>query len=77
MNNPKTGVVTWFDGSKGFGFIRSDGGGDAVFVHVTAAQRAGLCPPYEGKKITYEIVADDKTGRPRADNLRPAVSEDQ
>jgi len=35
------GTVKWYDASRGFGFIRQDGGGD-VFLHVSELRKAGL-----------------------------------
>ena len=49
-----------------------DGGGSDVFVHISAVERAGLHDLHEGQKIAYEIVADRRTGKSSADNLKPA-----
>jgi CspA family cold shock protein len=65
-----TGVVKWFNASKGFGFIQPDDGGQDVFVHVTAVERAGLSGLAEGQKISYETQVDRKTGKSKAENLR-------
>lgn len=65
-----TGTVKWFNGQKGFGFIQPDDGGKDVFVHVSAVERAGIQSLVEGQKVSYEIVADRKTGKSSADNLR-------
>jgi cold shock protein len=45
------------------------GGGD-VFVHISAVERAGLRDLREGQKISYELVADRRTGKSSADNLK-------
>ena len=63
------GTVKWFNGTKGFGFIAPDGGGQDVFVHISAVERAGLRELNEGQKINYEIVADQRTGKSSAGNL--------
>jgi len=65
-----TGTVKWFNGQKGFGFIQPDDGGKDVFVHISAVERAGLGNLNEGQKISYEVVADRRTGKSSADNLR-------
>jgi CspA family cold shock protein len=67
-----SGTVKWFNGQKGFGFIQPDDGGNDVFVHISAVERAGLSSLNEGQKVTFDVVADRKTGKSAADNLRSA-----
>ena len=67
-----TGTVKWFNAQKGFGFIQPDEGGPDVFVHISAVERAGLNDLREGQKISYEIVADRRSGKSSADQLKPA-----
>jgi len=64
------GTVKWFNTQKGFGFIQPDAGGPDVFVHISAVERAGLRGLNEGQKISYEIVADKRTGKSSADQLQ-------
>jgi CspA family cold shock protein len=64
------GTVKWFNAQKGFGFIQPDDGGKDVFVHISAVERAGMSNLHEGQKISYELVADRKTGKSSADQLR-------
>ena len=66
-----TGTVKWFNATKGFGFIQPDAGGADVFVHIRAVERAGLHGLNEEQKIAYEIVADKRTGKSSAENLKP------
>ena len=63
-----TGTVKWFNTTKGYGFIQPDGGGQDVFVHVSAVERAGLRSLQEGQKVTYEIATE--RGRTSAVNLQ-------
>ncbi len=65
-----TGTVKWFNGQKGFGFIQPDDGGADVFVHISAVERAGLLGLNDGQKISYELVADKRSGKSSADNLQ-------
>ena len=66
------GTVKWFNDQKGFGFIQPDDGGKDVFVHISAVERAGMRGLNEGQKVSYDIVADRRTGKSSADNLRVA-----
>ena len=64
------GTVKWFNTQKGFGFIQPEDGGNDVFVHITAVERAGMSGLSEGQKVSIEIVADRRTGKFVADRLR-------
>ncbi|MCX7347814.1 MAG: cold-shock protein [Aestuariivirga sp.] len=68
----QTGIVKWFNAQKGFGFIQPTSGGPDVFVHVSAVERAGMSGLNEGQKLSYEIVADKRSGKSSADNLQTA-----
>ncbi len=65
-----TGTVKWFNVQKGFGFIAVDGGGSDAFVHISAVERAGLGELREGQKLDFELVADRKSGKQAAENLK-------
>ncbi|MBM3548972.1 MAG: cold-shock protein [Alphaproteobacteria bacterium] len=65
-----TGTVKWFNAQKGFGFIQPDAGDKDVFVHISAVERAGLGNLQEGQKVRFDVVADRRTGKSSADNLR-------
>ena len=65
-----TGTVKWFNAQKGFGFIQPDDGGKDVFVHISAVERAGMNGLNEGQKISYELVADRRSGKSSADQLK-------
>jgi CspA family cold shock protein len=63
-----TGTVKWFNQTKGFGFIRPDGGNKDVFVHISAVGRAGLQTLAEGQKVSFEVQRG-RDGRESAENL--------
>jgi len=67
-----TGTVKWFNSQKGFGFIQPDEGSQDVFVHISAVERAGMNTLNEGQKVSFEIVADRRSGKPAAEDLRAA-----
>jgi cold shock protein len=68
----KIGTVKWFNATKGFGFIQPEDGGSDVFVHISAAERAGLHNLTEGQRVSFEVVADRRTGKLAADKLAAA-----
>jgi CspA family cold shock protein len=62
--------VKWFNGQKGYGFIQPDDGGNDVFVHISAVERAGLRGLQEGQKLSYELERDKRSGKTSAGNLQ-------
>jgi CspA family cold shock protein len=67
-----TGTVKWFNATKGFGFIQPDDGGADVFVHISAVERAGMRDIFEGQKLGYEVMRDNKSGKMAAEQLKAA-----
>ena len=63
------GVVKWFNGEKGFGFIAQDGGGPDVFVHYSAIEATGYRSLEENQRVEFEITQGSKG--PQAENVRP------
>ncbi len=63
-----SGIVKWFNPTKGYGFIQPQGGGKDVFVHISAVERAGLNSLNEGIALEYEVVSN--RGKEAAENLR-------
>ncbi len=64
-----SGIVKWFNPTKGYGFIQPEGGGGKdVFVHISAVEKAGLSGLPEGAKVSYDIVPNK--GKESAENLR-------
>ncbi|AEG57170.1 cold-shock protein [Sinorhizobium medicae] len=64
-----TGKVKFFNADKGFGFITPDPGGADVFVHVSALQYGDVLR--EGQTVSYDLGQDRKTGKSKAENVRP------
>jgi cold shock protein len=64
------GIVKFFNATKGFGFISREDGEQDVFVHISAAERSGFHTLNEGQKLSFEVVADRRTGKACAENLQ-------
>ena len=58
-----TGVVKWFNSSKGYGFITNDANREDVFVHFSAIQVDGFKTLEEGQKVTFDVESDPKDSR--------------
>jgi CspA family cold shock protein len=65
-----TGTVKWFNSQKGFGFIQPNDGGNDVFVHISAVERAGLGTLNEGQSIGYVLEKDQRSGKMSAGQLQ-------
>ena len=65
-----TGIVKWFNDSKGFGFITPDDGGEDLFAHFSAIQSNGFKSLKEAQRVVFEVTTGPK-GK-QAANIRPA-----
>jgi CspA family cold shock protein len=66
----QTGIVKFFNASKGYGFITPDDGGKDVFVHVTAVERSGMGSLADGQRISFETEPDKRGKGPKAVELQ-------
>lgn len=64
------GTVKFFNTTKGFGFISPDDGGEDVFVHISAVERAGMRTLVDGQKVSFDAVLDKRKGKSAAENLQ-------
>ncbi|WP_454843243.1 transcription antiterminator/RNA stability regulator CspE [Pseudomonas gorinensis] len=55
-----TGIVKWFNGEKGFGFITPDDGSADLFVHFSAIQTDGYKSLEENQKVEFDITQGPK-----------------
>ncbi|MFN7750945.1 MAG: cold-shock protein [Pseudomonadota bacterium] len=55
-----TGVVKWFNESKGYGFITPDGGGEDLFAHFSAINMPGFKTLKDGQRVTFDVVPGKK-----------------
>ena len=62
------GTVKFFNSQKGFGFIQQESGGEDIFVHISAVERAGLEGLAEGQELEFNLV--DRGGKVSAQDLQ-------
>jgi len=67
-----TGTVKFYNDQKGYGFIAPDGGGNDVFVHATALERAGLSGLRENQKVSFETEIDRRSGKTAVSTIKLA-----
>jgi CspA family cold shock protein len=63
-----TGVVKWFNATKGYGFVEQEGGPD-VFVHYSAIKGDGFKTLEQGQRVEFDVV-DGPKGKQAANVVR-------
>ncbi|MBU6440012.1 MAG: cold-shock protein [Betaproteobacteria bacterium] len=63
-----TGIVKWFNESKGFGFIKPDEGGEDLFAHFSEIQAKGFRTLQENQRVEFTVKAGPKG--PQASQIR-------
>jgi CspA family cold shock protein len=64
-----TGIVKFFNATKGFGFIVPEDGGQDVFLHKTSVETAGLSVLKKGEALSFQLIKDEK-GQVHASELQ-------
>lgn len=65
----KTGTVKFYNEQKGYGFIQPEEGGNDVFVHASALERAGMRTLREGQKVSFDTQIDRRSGKTAVDRI--------
>ncbi len=67
-----TGTVKFYNSTRGFGFIAPADGGNDVFVHATALERAGIMHLTEGQSVTFDTEVDRRSGKTAVSTIEAA-----
>ena len=59
MSEKQQGIVKWFNGSKGYGFIEREEGED-LFVHYNSIIADGYRNLDEGQRVEFTVVEGQK-----------------
>ena len=62
-----TGIVKWFNDTKGYGFITLEDGSQDCFVHHSSIQGEGFKTLGEGQRVEFDLVQGQKG--PAAENV--------
>jgi len=68
----KVGTVKFYNETRGFGFIAPEDGGNDVFVHATALERAGMTGLVEGQKVSFDTEIDNRSGKTAVSKIEAA-----
>jgi CspA family cold shock protein len=60
LTQQATGIVKWFNNTKGFGFITIDGSEKDIFVHYTGITGTGYRTLNEGERVSFVIAQGQK-----------------
>lgn len=54
------GTIKWFNPQKGFGFIKSEDGGNDIFFHYSALKMTGFKTIQDGTEVEFDLVDGEK-----------------
>lgn len=64
----QTGIVKWFNQTKGYGFITLENSGEDAFIHITTLRKIGIDTLNIGQKVNFDTI--DKHGKLAVTNLQ-------